>query len=241
VNVTHVFAVGVLSAAVAVGQEKSVKPGVNDRFLKPHVPEFIEVFEGESREIFTKRMEILDACELKPGLVVADVGAGTGLFTRLFAKRVGSGGKVFAVEIAQEFLDHIVKTSKAAGFGNVHPILCDQFSSKLPENAVDVVFVCDTYHHFEFPSRTLPSLHAALKTGGRLVVVDFEKIPGKSRPWVLGHVRAGKAVVRQEIEAAGFEWTAERKLLAENYFLTFRKVEKPTPPKKLGPPLKAPK
>jgi ubiquinone/menaquinone biosynthesis C-methylase UbiE len=220
----HVTAVVLfaLTGLVALAQEKSVKPGINDPFKDPDVKEFQGKFEGESREVFAQREKIVAACKLKPGLVVADVGAGTGLFTRLFAKEVGTDGQVFAVDIAPKFLEHIQLTSQQAGLRNVTPVLCNPDSVDLPPSSVDVVFVCDTYHHFEFPDRTLASLRRALRPGGRLIVIDFVRIPGKSSDWVLKHVRAGEEVVEKEITSAGFEKTAEVKdLLNENYFVTF--------------------
>jgi ubiquinone/menaquinone biosynthesis C-methylase UbiE len=209
-------------AGLAVAQEKSVKPGINDPFKDPDVKDFQGKFEVESREVYAKRDKIVEACKLKPGMVVADVGAGTGLFTRLLAKEVGPTGQVYAVDIAPKFLEHVQKTSRAAGLRNVTPVLCSPDSVDLPPGSVDVAFVCDTYHHFEFPQRTLESLRRAIRPGGRLVVVDFVRIPGKSSDWVLGHVRAGQEVVEKEIAAAGFEKTGEVKdLLTENYLVVY--------------------
>jgi cyclopropane fatty-acyl-phospholipid synthase-like methyltransferase len=88
-------------------QEKSVRPGINDTFKNPNVKDFVERFEIESREVFLKREDILGACGLKGGETLADIGAGTGLFTRMFSKAVGSQGRVIAVDISQNFLDHI--------------------------------------------------------------------------------------------------------------------------------------
>jgi ubiquinone/menaquinone biosynthesis C-methylase UbiE len=213
------FALGTWAVAA---QEKSVKPGINDPFKDPDVKGFREKFEGESREVSAKRAEIVAACKVKSGMVVADVGAGTGLFTRLFAKEVGPDGQVYAVDIAPKFLEHVQKTSRQAGLKNVTPVLCNQDSVDLPPASVDLAFVCDTYHHFEFPERTLASLHRALKPGGRLVVIDFVRVPGKSSDWILNHVRAGQEVVEKEIAAAGFEKTGEVKgLPTENYLVTF--------------------
>ncbi|HEY2784429.1 MAG TPA: methyltransferase domain-containing protein [Fimbriiglobus sp.] len=217
-----------------VAQEKSVKPGINAPFKNPDVKDFQSKFEVESREVYAKRDKIVAACNLKPGMVIADVGAGTGLFTRLMAKEVGPDGQVFAVDIAPKFLEHIQKTSRAAGLQNVTPVLCNQDSVDLPANSIDLAFVCDTYHHFEYPKRTLASLHRAFKPGGRLVVVDFIRISGKSSDWILNHVRAGQEVVEKEIAAAGFEKTgAEKNLLTENYMIEF---VKPTGPRRGGKP-----
>jgi ubiquinone/menaquinone biosynthesis C-methylase UbiE len=210
------------------GQEKSVRPGINKPFEDPDVDKYVKTFEVESREIYARRKEIRAACKLRPGMVVADVGAGTGLFTRLFAREVGAEGKVYAVDIAPRFLDHIRKTCREAGLKNVETVLCDQTSAKLPAGSIDLVFICDTYHHFEFPFRTMASIHRALRPGGQVVVIDFHRIEGKSRPWVLGHVRAGQEVVRKEIATSGFKLVGQRqKLLDENYFLRFEKVDAP--------------
>ncbi|MBX3400099.1 MAG: methyltransferase domain-containing protein [Gemmataceae bacterium] len=207
---------------LAYTQEKSVKPGINDPFKNPDVEKYKNTFEGESREVYLHREKIVAACGLKPGMVVADVGAGTGLHTRLFAKAVGDDGQVYAVDIAAKFLAHIQKTAREAKLRNVTPVLCNEDSVDLPKGSVDVAFVCDTYHHFEFPHRTLASLHRAIKPGGRLIVIDFKRIPGLSSDWTMNHVRAGQEVVEKEIAAAGFTKSEEVKdLLKDNYFVIF--------------------
>lgn len=205
-------------------QEKSVKPGINKPFENPDLKDFLQKFEGESREIAANAKEIVAACKLKPGMTVADVGAGTGLFTRKFAVEVGEKGKVFAVDIAPTFLRHIEKTCEDGKIKNVETVLCDQFSTKLPKTSVDLVFICDTYHHFEFPQRTLQSIHDALRPGGKIVLIDFHRIEGKSRDFVMGHVRAGQEVFVREVKSASFKVVGEEKFLKENYFVRFEKV-----------------
>jgi len=216
-------------ADTAAGQEKSVKPGINDAFRNPNVQEYVQRFEGESREVFLHRHKIVEACQIRPGQTVADIGAGTGLFTRLFSDAVGEKGRVIAVDIAKEFLDHIRATSAKLGQKNVETVLCTADSTELPENSIDVAFICDTYHHFEFPLKTMASLWRALKPGGRVIVIDFHRIPGKTKEWTLNHVRAGQEVFESEIvESGGFLKTREVKgILDENYFIEFTKS--PTP------------
>jgi intracellular sulfur oxidation DsrE/DsrF family protein/precorrin-6B methylase 2 len=210
-------------------QEKSVNPGINDTFRDPDLREFQEKFEVESREVFSRRKEIVAACQLKPGQTVADIGAGTGLFTRMFSEVVGSKGRVVAVDISRTFLDHIQKTSREAGQQNVEPLLCSAESTKLPDESIDVAFICDTYHHFEFPQKTMASLHKALKPGGRVIVIDFHRVEGKSTPWVMSHVRADQATFEDEIKKSGFRKIGERKqLLTENYFVEFQRLVAPT-------------
>ncbi len=97
-----------LALVTATVQEKSVRPGINKPFENPDLPDYLKKFEGESREIAANAREIVAACKLRPGMIVADVGAGTGLFTRKFAVEVGEKGKVFAVwpvlhQAAQKF------------------------------------------------------------------------------------------------------------------------------------------
>jgi ubiquinone/menaquinone biosynthesis C-methylase UbiE len=214
-----------ISFLPAIAQEKSVKPGINDPFKNPDVGKFVQTFEGESREVSVNRDKIASACGVKPGMVVADIGAGTGLFTRIFAKEAGPEGQVYAVDIAAKFLAHIQKTCREAGLRNVTPVLCNDDSVDLPPNSIDLAFICDTYHHFEFPQRTLASLHRAMKPGAKLIVVDFIRIKGQSTDWVMNHVRAGQEVVEKEIAEAGFRKSDEVKsILKENYIVVFTKA-----------------
>ncbi len=215
-----------LLTALAFGQDTSVKPGINDKFLDPklNVEEWTKKFETESREIFHQREKIVAAAGLKPGMAMADIGAGTGLFTLHFAQAVGADGKVFAVEIAKNFLEHIKARASKASASNVQTILCTERSVELPESSIDLAFICDVYHHFEFPSASLVTLHKALKPGGTLVLIDFKRIPGETSDFIMGHVRAGQEVFEAEVLTAGFEKVDEVKdLLKENYFVKFRR------------------
>ena len=211
------------------GGKRSVKPGINDSFTDAEldVDSFVKRFEVEAREIFSSRKAILDAVGLKSGDAIADVGAGTGLFTIDFARRVGPGGWVYAVDIAPRFLERINALTLEEKTPNVSSVLCTETDVRLAPSSVDVVFICDTYHHFEFPQLSMASILRALKPGGRLVLIDFERIPGTSRPWILGHVRAGKPVFRAEIEEAGFRFLEEIdvKGLVENYCIVFERPE----------------
>lgn len=207
--------------------EKSVRPGINEKFLDPELDpgEWVERFEIESREVYGARMEVLKACGIQDGWRIADIGAGTGIYTRLFSDAAGSKGWVYAVEIAPRFLEHIQRQSRALKQQNVTGILCPEDSVSLPPESIDMAFICDTYHHFEFPGSTVASIHRALRPGGQLVLIDFERIPGKSRDWIIGHVRAGKSVFCSEIEQVGFELVEEVEIpgFEENYYLKFRK------------------
>lgn len=213
-------------ASTLLAQETSVKPGINDKFLDPalKVEEWTERFETESREIFHEKEKIVAALGLQPGMSVADVGAGTGLFTLPFSQAVGQEGQVYAVEIAKNFLAHIQARAAQAKAANVRTVLCTEKSVELPEASVDLAFICDVYHHFEYPQATIATLHRALRPGGTLVLIDFKRIPGESNDFIMGHVRAGQEVFEAEVEAAGFAKVEEvTGLLKENYFVKFRR------------------
>ncbi len=208
-------------------QESSVKPGINDGFLSPELDpaEWIKRFEIESREIYAARMEVLKACAIGPGSRIADIGAGTGIYTRLFANQTGPTGWVYAIDISPRLIQHINQQSKSNNQPNVTAILCQENSVNLPPESIELAFICDTYHHFEYPVSTLAAIHSALKPGGRVVVIDFKRVEGESRPWTIEHVRAGQEVFTAEIEGAGFELLGETKIpgFDENYFLMFKK------------------
>ena len=214
-------------AAPSAPPEASVRPGINANFLDPalDVDEWVARFEGESREIFTQRLALAAALHLRPGDDVADVGAGTGLFLDPFASAVGTEGKVYAVDISPVFIQHLGVRARELDLPQVVPHLCREDSVDLPARSLDKAFICDTYHHFEYPRSTMASLHEALRKGGEVVIVDFERVPGVSRDWVLEHVRCGKQVVIDEVTSFGFELVEEVPVagLSENYVLRFAK------------------
>ncbi len=207
--------------------EDSVKPGINKSFLDEDldVDKFVERFEGESREVFVNREAIVKSMEIRAGADVVDVGAGTGPFIGLFANAVGPTGVVYAIDIAPNFVEHMANRALEEGHANVKAQLCSENSVDLEPGSVDYAFICDVYHHFEFPRNTMGSLHSALRKGGEVVIVDFERIPGISRDWILGHVRAGKGEVIVEMESFGFGLVEEIKILGveENWIGRFRK------------------
>ena len=211
-------------AGPAGAQQQSVAPGINERFEQgQNYGEFVDQFEREGREIYDKRIAILREVGLKPGMTVADIGAGSGLFTQLFAYEVGPRGRVHALEINPVMVNNIVRRAREVGLMNVEGRLGNAKSIPLPAGSLDVAFTSDVYHHFEFPQVILQAIRAALKPGGIFIVVDFERIPGVSSERILSHVRAGKETVIKEIEAEGFRMVEEKKILQSNYFVRFQK------------------
>jgi predicted methyltransferase len=215
------------STAQPPASQSKTDPKINDPFKKPDVKAYVKKFESEDRETYVRRNEIVAALALEPGMTVADIGAGTGLFTRLFAEKVGATGRVYAEDISPQFLAHIAAEAKKHGRKHVVTVQGSQDTTNLPKDSVDLVFLSDVYHHLEQPQKILASIRQALRSDGKLVVVEFDRVKGRSSEFVLKHVRAGQDVFVKEIETAGFRRTSTAKppALKENFFVSFEKAQ----------------
>ena len=202
--------------------EESVNPGINDHYYGARYEEWVDVFESSGREVYERRDAIAEAVGVKPGMAVADVGAGTGFFTLMFAQQVGNEGKVYAVDIAEDFVANIERQAKERELRSVVGVVNDGRGVGLEPGSVDLVFICATYHHFEFPRTTMAAVREALRPGGELVVIDFRTGPGAGA-WVNSHARGGEAMAMKEIEEDGFRLVERSDLLRRNYFLRFRR------------------
>jgi ubiquinone/menaquinone biosynthesis C-methylase UbiE len=213
-----------LVPVLVAGQEgRVVDPSINERFKNPDVEANVESFERDSRPVYKYRYAIVAALGLQAGDDVADVGAGSGFMARLIAREVGPEGQVYAVDIAQETIDHIEDAAREEGISNIKGILGGERTTNLPPDSLDLVLICDTYHHFEYPRDIMASVSAALRPGGRLVVIDYERIRGVTAESRYEHLRAGKGTFSDEIKDAGFDLEKELPLIPESYYLEFRK------------------
>ncbi len=208
---------------LAAAETPAVGPEINADYHGADPKRWESIFESRGREVFDQRLEILRALQIRPGMRIADVGAGTGLFTLLFAEAAGPTGTVYAVDISDSFVDSIRRRARAEGLTNVVPVVNQQKSVDLPSASVDLVFVSDTYHHFEYPDAMLASIREALVPDGVLAIIDYRREPGASSPWILEHIRADRRTVIHEVTQAGFERIDEPLKLRENYFIRFRK------------------
>ncbi len=219
------LALPVALATAALAQEQSLSPGVNKSYKNPDAEQTAKSYERASRDVVQHSDDIVAACRLKPGMTVADIGAGTGLHTRPFARKVAPGGKVYAVDITRPFVEYIQKTCREKGIENVECVLCKETSAELPPDSIDVAFLCDTYHHFEYPYKMIDSIYRAVRPGGRLVIVDYKKEKGVSPEWVFGHVRADKKTVIKEVTQASFKFIDELDPMKIHYVLRFEKMK----------------
>ena len=143
-------------------EEQSVRPGVNSYYMDPDWQQWVNRFESPGREVYDRRFDIVKASAVSPGMDVVDIGAGTGLFTRLFSKQVGADGKVYAVDISRAFVDNILRESLEKGLKNVEGVVSSPKDAMLETESIDLAFTVDTYHHFEYPQSMLVSIHKAV-------------------------------------------------------------------------------
>lgn len=227
--ISALFLLSTLASGLAANaQDKSVNPGINESYLDPNLSaiKWVERFEREGREVYDNREAIVEAIGIRNGMSVADIGTGTGLFVPLLLKKTGAHGHLFAVDIVPDFLARVREQATKNGWQNLTPVLCSERSVDLPPNSIDVAFICDVYHHFEYPFDSLASLRKALRPNGQLILVDFERIPGESDEWILNHMRAGQETFEAEIETSGFTKVEEIEgLLKDNYMVRFIKKD----------------
>jgi cyclopropane fatty-acyl-phospholipid synthase-like methyltransferase len=181
--------------------------------------------ERETREVYSLRDAIVEASGIGSGEVVADVGAGTGAFMDELVEAVGDDGHLYAVEISIRFVEYLRERANEAGHDNVTTVFSSYTSATLPTASVDRIITIDTYHHFDDYEAMLASMRDALVPGGEMIVVDFDRVEGKSREWILSHVRDSKETFRSEIEAAGFEFVEEVEIdgMVDNFFHRYRR------------------
>lgn len=152
--------------------------------------------ERPEREKEEQPKKLLKVLEVKPGMVVADIGAGSGYHSFRFAEKVGPKGKVLAVDIQKEMLAIIRKRMKKQHVENIEPVLGTETDPKLPAGGVDLILMVDVYHEFTFPYEMTVALIKALKPGGRLVFVEFRREDDKV-PILLAHKMTEKQVLAE--------------------------------------------
>jgi ubiquinone/menaquinone biosynthesis C-methylase UbiE len=159
---------------------------------------------SSSRDARQKPKELTAALEIKPGMVVADIGTGAGYMLPYLSEAVGPTGKVLAEDIFPDFIERAKK--KTTGLTNVEFVLGTDKSTNLPAGVVDVIFTLDAYHHFDYPQVLLADFGRALKKDGRLIVVEYHKNKeSMSNGRALEHVRLSEEDAIKEIESAGWK------------------------------------
>ncbi len=178
--------------------------------------------ERPQREAEEQPSLIINAINLKPNDVVADIGAGTGYLSFRIAPLIPKG-KVFAVDIQPEMLDIIKSLKQEKNISNVEPILATVSNPNLPPESVDLAIMVDAYHEFEYPLEVMQGIVSALKPGGRVILVEYRG----ENPFVMIKAlhKMTQKQAKKEMQAVGLLWRETKNLLPQQHLMVFEKPQ----------------
>ena len=177
----------------------------------------LSIFEDENRATNLQIDRVMDILKISEGKSVADLGAGSGWFTTRAAKRVGEKGKVYAVEINQEYINHINERAKKENFTNIQTVLGTEDNPKLSAKSVNAVLILKTYHEIGQPVKVLQNLRKSLKKNALLGIIDRNgngDDHGIDKEKVIEEAKRAGFVLKEE-----FDFTKDDGM---DYFLVFR-------------------
>jgi cyclopropane fatty-acyl-phospholipid synthase-like methyltransferase len=179
--------------------------------------EYIKLLESERRVEDLQVDRVVDTLKIKPGQRVADIGAGSGLFTRPIAKKAGETSTVYAIDIDSELLKHIEKTAREEKLSNIRTIMAAEDDPGIPE-PVDLIVIIDTLHHIKNQGTYLKSLRRYLRPSGRIAVIDF------SESWPPGHeqMKFTLSDLEKWMKGAGFKRIEKHDFLTNNFFVVYQ-------------------
>jgi predicted methyltransferase len=205
--------------AAAPGTLFEATPGSRHDFAD--VEHWRRVFDDPARDAWQKPRELVAALGLQPGMWVADLGAGTGYFSRYLDAAVGPTGVVFAVDTEPNLVAHLRARAEQERTASVIPILASLDDPRLPPRALDLVLIVDTYHHLDQRRTYLRRLGDALNAQGQVAIVEWQQrdLPVGPPP----EHKLARTQVIEEMRAAGYVLTAEPGLLPHQYVLIFER------------------
>jgi len=209
-----------IAAAVATAQT-GVHPLSGRRYAQTMGVEGADWLDRSERDQEEEPDHAIDVLKLQKGSTVADIGAGSGYMTEKLSKKVGPMGKVYATDIQQGMLDLLSKRIAKRKLTNVMPVLGTQDDPRLPIESVDLVLMVDVYHELSQPQLMLRHINAALKPGGRLVLLEYRK-EDPNVPIRPEH-KMSVAEAKLEVEAEGFKLTTTNEDLPRQHILIFTK------------------
>jgi len=169
---------------------------------------------------------VVDALDLETGAQVADLGAGDGYFTFTLADAVGAGGRVYAVDVEADIVDGLRASVTSRGYDNVEAVLGDYDDPGLPDGEIDVVFLCNVYHHIDDRVSYFSDLRRNLAPGARVAIIDIGIGGAAPLRWLSppGHSTDVDTLV-DEMAAAGYDVAASFDFLPLQNFVVFGAAE----------------
>ena len=224
-----IFSILLFSTSLMAQERYIIRPGdpngINKWYMGRQIAQVMSHFgidwlEREEREMEENTSQLLRNLAVKPGMVVADIGAGSGYHSALLSKMVGNG-KVYAVDIEPEMIAYLNERIKQEKLSRILPVLSTEKNVALPENSVDIILLVDVYHEFSFPYEMALSMRSALKPGGKLVLVEF-RTEDSTVPIKTIHKMSEKQSVK-ELKAAGFIFEQNISTLPWQHCMVFTK------------------
>jgi ubiquinone/menaquinone biosynthesis C-methylase UbiE len=175
-------------------------------------------YQGFNRDDWQQPQRVIESLQLRPGAVIADLGAGGGYFTFRLARAVGPAGKVYAVDIDREMVELVAAQAKKDAVSNVETILAKTDDPLLAQTGVDLIFTTNAYHHFDNRVTYFAKIRKYLRPGGRIAVIDFDR-----RAWLEGLLRhyTPSEFIKREMEQAGYVLQQDLDFLNRQSFLIF--------------------
>ena len=192
----------------------------------PSVLEYLDQLEKPERDEYQKPAQVVEALGLKPGMAVADLGSGSGYFTRRFVEAVTDQGMVYAIDVEPEALTAVKNSIEHMHIPySAEFILARPDSPKLPVASVDLIFLCNVYHHLEDRPKYFANATSALKAGGRIAIVDFYHDERSGEVGFPKRHLVPRETVLDEMAGAGYRLLREHEFLPRQYFLEFVPVQ----------------
>jgi ubiquinone/menaquinone biosynthesis C-methylase UbiE len=193
-------------------------PALTAQLAPRPAEDWVKTMDGAERIAGLRIDEIVDALKIRPGAVVADLGAGAGAFVGPFGRAVGTNGKVYAVDIDRDFFPYIEQKAQAAGVRNVETVLGQPGDPRLPAE-VDLAFIHDVIHHIEDRAGYVRAVAKYLKPGGRIAIIDFHasQSPHRNDPSLL----VSKEQASAWLTAAGFKLVEDVAMYTDKWFVIY--------------------
>lgn len=232
-EVSHVNSIPIM-LSVALGLALFAQPGEAESEAHPatnRVPAHVMSYRGadwlerDNRYLLEQPDRVIAVMELTPGDVVADIGSGSGYFTRRLAKAVMPTGSVYAVDIQPEMNAILAENCRKEGIENVEIILSEEADPKLPTESVDWMLLVDVYHEFQQPIPMLAKMREALKPGGKVALLEYRLLGDTGSHIRIDH-RMSVEQVLAEWEPAGFRLVTRHEFLPTQHLFIFEKTDR---------------